>query len=77
MKLETLSVLIYSISVYTQGTDGACIFPFVYKGQKYNACTSADSNYLWCASDVDENFEVTKHMRCLTDIGKFHYQQKQ
>ena len=32
-----------------------CVFPFKFDGVEYNACTYVNSEYLWCATDVDDN----------------------
>ena len=35
----------------------SCIFPWIFKGKKYNGCTTdddPDGNY-WCSTKVDEN----------------------
>jgi len=35
------------------GAGAACIFPFMYKGETYNSCTTVDSDAPWCATEVD------------------------
>jgi hypothetical protein len=32
-----------------------CMFPFVFKGQRYTKCTYTKSPTPWCATMVDEN----------------------
>jgi len=40
-----------------------CIFPFVYKGETHNKCTTSgsDNGAPWCATEVDENGEVVRN----------------
>ena len=35
-----------------------CVFPFKFKGVEYNACTYAGSDYLWCATEVDDDGDM-------------------
>ena len=37
-----------------------CIFPFKYEGQKFDRCTSVDTEdgSLWCATEVDKDGNV-------------------
>merc|ERR1711881_750588 len=44
-------------------TKKACVFPFTYKGETHNACSSADSENgaVWCATEVDEEGEVVRN----------------
>ena len=37
-----------------------CKFPFIYKGQTYNACTKVDFYKFWCATQVDEKDHMPK-----------------
>ena len=37
----------------TKGGYGPCVFPFKYRGQKYEACTTAGNYKPWCAYKVD------------------------
>jgi len=32
-----------------------CVFPFIYNGLKYKACTSTNKSAPWCSILVDEN----------------------
>ena len=34
-----------------------CIFPFKYKGKKYNGCTKDNHNKLWCSTQNDQSGE--------------------
>jgi len=47
-----------------------CIFPFMFKGQKYNKCTYKNSPTPWCASMLDGNLTVITNRwgDCNTDI---------
>ena len=58
--------------------DKPCIFPFYYKGKRYNACTYDDvaifsqrskkysdlpvGNFPWCATEVDKLVLVHNHL---------------
>lgn len=42
----------------------ACIFPFVYDGQKYEGCTSVDHSEPRCATAVDANNNVQQWENC-------------
>ena len=35
-----------------------CVFPFKYKDVEYNACTYVESEWLWCATEVDEDGDM-------------------
>ena len=39
--------------------DCECVFPFKYNGVLYNSCTDVDEGQLWCATDVNEDQEMT------------------
>lgn len=38
------------------GRQYACTFPFVYKGQSYSKCTSADNTVPWCFTNVKKGY---------------------
>ena len=44
------------LTLYDVGTKQgvACKFPFEYKGKRYDGCTKADHNKLWCSTQVDQ-----------------------
>ena len=33
----------------------ACVFPFIYKGNTYDQCTSVDHTQRWCATKVNND----------------------
>ena len=35
-----------------------CVFPFKFNGVEYNACTYVKSEYLWCATQVDDEGDM-------------------
>jgi len=40
----------------TRSTDGPhCVFPFVYRGQRFSRCTTEGCNALWCATSTYAN----------------------
>ena len=48
-------------SCKTRSTNGnCCVFPFIYRGKRYNTCTRANSRRLWCSNtpnyDTDKMF---------------------
>ncbi|XP_015775212.1 PREDICTED: uncharacterized protein LOC107353382, partial [Acropora digitifera] len=48
-------------SCKTRSTNGnCCVFPFIYRGKRYNRCTRANSRRLWCSNtpnyDKDKMF---------------------
>ncbi|XP_067388874.1 epididymal sperm-binding protein 1-like [Emydura macquarii macquarii] len=51
-----------------QGADPApCVFPFIYKGKVYVACTTVDSNRPWCATT--SNYDRDKAYKfCTTEV---------
>lgn len=63
MKFAQLS---FALAVAVESTDkmyttdsGDCIFPFTYKGQEYNRCTTDDAygKRSWCSTKVNEKGE--------------------
>ena len=48
--------------------DKKCVFPFVFKGQTYEECTTAENNGVhWCSTEVDSqgiHFDDTKWGHC-------------
>ena len=32
-----------------------CVFPFIYKGERYQTCTRKDNNVHWCYTEVDSH----------------------
>ena len=51
----------FSAPCTKQGNDvHNCIFPFIYKGQTYEKCTTVDSDNEkpWCAYDIQPGTEV-------------------
>ena len=48
--------------------EGACIFPFVFKGQAINSCTTIDGDsQAWCATEVTMNSTMTSWGYCSTE----------
>ena len=53
-----------------------CVFPFIYKGKKYNGCSKDGKGKWWCATKVDSkgNMIADRWARCneycATDDGK-------
>ncbi|XP_040577546.1 72 kDa type IV collagenase isoform X2 [Lepeophtheirus salmonis] len=42
-----------------------CVFPFAYKGEKYNKCTKADSGRsFWCATSLGQFGEIKSYGEC-------------
>ena len=43
-----------------------CVFPFIYKGKKYNGCCKYGQGKLWCATKVDSKgiMKKDKWARC-------------
>ena len=41
-----------------KGRREKCVFPFIYKGQKYHTCTTVHANRAWCATRVDHEGQV-------------------
>ena len=39
--------------------DQGCIFPFIYRGETYDDCTTVDDGRAWCSVQVNENNEHT------------------
>eukprot|EP00096_Caligus_rogercresseyi_P016610 TRINITY_DN933_c0_g1_i7.p1 TRINITY_DN933_c0_g1~~TRINITY_DN933_c0_g1_i7.p1 ORF type:complete len:433 (+),score=120.62 TRINITY_DN933_c0_g1_i7:227-1525(+) len=40
----------------------ACVFPFVYNDVEYDKCTDVDSDFLWCASMLDDSGVMIDNM---------------
>ena len=47
-----------------------CLFPFSYKGVEYNSCTMEDEEYLWCATELDENGGIKQWGWCSENCGQ-------
>ena len=59
--------------VGTPVTDGSlCHFPFRYRGQDFNTCTTYGSTYLWCATtdhyERDKKFAICGKFLCSEKI---------
>eukprot|EP00096_Caligus_rogercresseyi_P013896 TRINITY_DN647_c0_g1_i14.p1 TRINITY_DN647_c0_g1~~TRINITY_DN647_c0_g1_i14.p1 ORF type:complete len:313 (+),score=3.49 TRINITY_DN647_c0_g1_i14:40-978(+) len=51
-------------SCFTTGGD-SCVFPFIYNGVTYAACTTIDNgNNAWCATSVNTQNEYTNYGDC-------------
>merc|ERR1712130_573494 len=37
------------------GSNHLCVFPFYYRGKKYDRCATVESEVPWCATAVDKN----------------------
>ena len=48
--IKTVTTKVECLSKTTDGQ--CCSIPFTYKGVKYNSCTTADHNRLWCSLDA-------------------------
>ena len=56
-KLVLLS-FIHIVSCKTNGgnvENQPCVFPFIYKGDSYQACTTKDHDVPWCYTEVNSN----------------------
>ena len=63
MKLLMIFILeIFTFVLINSNDNQTCIckFPFIYKGQTYNACTKVDFYKFWCATQVDEKDHMPK-----------------
>ena len=38
--------------------NNCCVFPFIYRGRRYNRCTRVNSKRLWCG--ITPNYDVDK-----------------
>lgn len=47
----------------------ACVFPFVWRGQRYWSCTNAESTKEWCATEVGHLGTPTAIGICQADTG--------
>ena len=52
-KVLGIGIRIPTLCLTTEGE--RCIFPFMFKGQKYNQCTYTNSPTPWCATMLDSN----------------------
>jgi len=50
-----------------------CVFPFQYKDVEYNACTYVESEWLWCATEVDEDGDMVPNRYGDCDIMEWPY----
>lgn len=48
-----------------------CVFPFKYRGEIYNHCTTRDKGRSWCATKVTYKNQVSTIGFCNPDWGKF------
>ena len=56
-------------SCKTRSTNGnCCVFPFIYRGKRYNRCTRANSRRLWCANTP--NYDTDKMFGYCRGTGK-------
>ena len=54
--------------------EGSCIFPFIFKGQAINSCTTIDGDsQAWCATEVTLNSTMTSWAYCSTECPGMGY----
>ena len=64
LKNKNIKIWIFLETCKTVGSSGSpCVFPFVYRDQTYDTCTTRDSDtgQPWCATKVDSDGWVVDH----------------
>ena len=78
MSIVRVAVIVQDVTCSGRTVTGQdCTFPFRYGGVEYNACTTADNNEMWCATQTVSPFLIVLnltrlfiHVRVLHSTGK-------